>query len=159
MPNCPMVYDSYGAGKEFKICKDPADRRPSSKSVLYLKNGKYIKVLITLPIFTIKINYQWYLNVYIFLDFESELYAEQKTCTTASVEKGRLDSVESCRAICKGVASMFSFGTNDHGGDLCNNNGCPCYCEHAQMVGGTCITTDDVKYNLYRYLNECMSVT
>ena len=50
MPNCPMVYDSYGAGTEFKICKDPADRRPSSKSVLYLKNGKYIKVRIPLPI-------------------------------------------------------------------------------------------------------------
>ena len=107
----------------------------------------------------IRINCQWYLTVYVISDFETELYAEKKTCTTTPVSKGRLDSVESCRAVCKGVASMFSFGTNDHGGNICHSNECPCYCEQAQLVGGTCTTTYNIKYNLYRYLNEGVYVT
>ena len=46
-----MLFDENGANTQFKLCKDPADRRPSDySSVLYLKNGKYIKVRIPLPL-------------------------------------------------------------------------------------------------------------
>ena len=51
LSNCPMLFDNHGDGTLFKICKDPPDRRPSKyNSVLYVKNGKYINLLIALPI-------------------------------------------------------------------------------------------------------------
>ena len=49
--NCPMFYDWHGEGTRFLVCMDPPGRRFSSlNSVLYVKNGMYINVLIALPI-------------------------------------------------------------------------------------------------------------
>ena len=50
--NCPMFFDDLGDGKRFFICEDPTERQSTSEnSVLYVKKGKYINVLIALPIY------------------------------------------------------------------------------------------------------------
>ena len=50
-----MLFDVQGLGTVFRICEDPPERQRSSlNSVVYVKTGKYINVLIAWPIWHFK---------------------------------------------------------------------------------------------------------
>ena len=62
-----------------------------------------------------------------------------------------------CADRCKGISTMFAFGTNDYSGNRCYpknnypNKGCNCLCETAAKADGTCTSTGHSGYRLYRY--------
>jgi len=45
-------------------------------------------------------------------------------------KKGVKTTARACAEACAGIASMFIYGTNAYGKNLCSWGGCPCYCEH-----------------------------
>ena len=79
------------------------------------------------------------------------MVAEKTECSGSEIDKGQLTSVDDCASQCKGVASMFAFGTNDFGTNRCNDKGCSCYCETSATVEGTCERVDHNGYRLYKY--------
>ena len=83
------------------------------------------------------------------------LVAEKKECTGSEVNKGRFGSneIDKCANACKGVSSMFAFGTNDFGNDRCTSEGCNCICESGADEYGMCTMKDHDGYRLYR-LNQ-----
>lgn len=84
------------------------------------------------------------------------LVAENKECGGSQLYKGKQHSVEACGTVCRGVASMFIFGTNDFGlVDWCNNQGCTCYCETSATDPGTCDIIHSNGYRLYKYTSGC----
>ena len=93
------------------------------------------------------------------LNLDWELYAEGKRCPSLGDHKGILNSVDSCGSVCKGVASMFIFGTNALGGSGCNSNGCDCFCATGATDQGTCTTVENNWTHLYRFLNSGNFVT
>ena len=76
---------------------------------------------------------------------------EKKECSGSEFENGKFHVVEDCASQCKGVASMFAFGTNDFGESRCYNDGCRCLCETSATEEGTCTTVDMDGYRLYKY--------
>ena len=62
-----------------------------------------------------------------------------------------MDSIDKCAKACKGVASMFAFGTNDFGVPRCYADGCTCLCETGASDDGTCSMVDHKGYHLYRF--------
>ena len=76
-------------------------------------------------------------------------------CTGSEIVKPTTNDIEVCAQSCKGVASMFAFGTNDFGRPRCNvdkwQNGCACYCETAAMPDGTCSMASHNGLRLYKY--------
>ena len=68
---------------------------------------------------------------------------------------GKVQDVETCATSCKGVSSMFIFGTNDFGEGRCNKDGCNCMCETSAWPNGTCSMFDSDKYEkgyrLFKY--------
>ena len=75
-----------------------------------------------------------------------------------------LPTVEDCAAACRGVSTMFSYGTNKYGKNRCTSTGCKCLCEKSANQLGTCMNKENSGYNLYSYLaawehvsdmNEC----
>ena len=76
--------------------------------------------------------------------------AEKKECKGSEVGH-RLNSIDDCATACKGVASLFAFGTNDFENNRCYNNGCDCLCETAATSQGTCEQKDHDGYRLYKY--------
>ena len=78
------------------------------------------------------------------------LVAEKKECTGSEVDKGKFKTEQMCANACKGVASMFAFGTNDFGTDRCTSEGCQCICESGADEYGMCTTKDHKGYRLYR---------
>ena len=65
--------------------------------------------------------------------------------------------IEYCADRCKGISSMFAFGTNDYGNPRCYtenkypNKGCNCLCETGAKSDGTCSHSSHSGYRLYRY--------
>ena len=80
------------------------------------------------------------------------MVAEKKYCSGSELHKGKLQSVDDCASICKGVASMFVFGTNEFGVNRCDSIGCKCFCETSAMDQGTCNQIDHNGYRLYKYI-------
>ena len=79
------------------------------------------------------------------------MFAERKECDSTEIFKGKLPSVDNCASQCKGVASMFIFGTNDYGTDRCNDDGCSCYCETSATEEGTCNRKNHNGFRLYKF--------
>ena len=79
------------------------------------------------------------------------LVAEEKECSGSGLWMGYLDSIEACVAKCRGVASMFIFGTNDFGYNRCYSEKCACYCETSAKDEGTCNLISHSGYRLYKY--------
>ena len=80
------------------------------------------------------------------------LVAEKQECSGSEVYKGEVQTIEECGSICKGIASMFIFGTNDFGNNQCFSDGCRCYCETGATDQGTCeIMNNHDGFRLYKY--------
>ena len=82
--------------------------------------------------------------------------AEQAECDGNEIgydSNEQIASVEECAERCKGVSSMFVFGTNDFGNPRCNDKGCYCICETAAKIDGTCTQIEHTGYRLYKYKN------
>jgi len=100
------------------------------------------------------------------------LVGEKKECAGADGYV-RLPTVDACASNCRGVASMFAFGTNDFGTPRCDDGGCLCLCEKSARADGTCDQVNHNGYRLYtfakvckdkatncqRYLSRCKSMT
>ena len=111
------------------------------------------------------------MDIILILDYyRSQLYAERKICNAghvwyaslseilkSKVYKGLQSSVESCGLACKGVASIFLYGTNDYVGG--KSDSADCYCETDATDQGTCNTTKNGPFRMYRYLNSGVYVT
>jgi hypothetical protein len=74
----------------------------------------------------------------------------QKECGGAETFRGPFSDVGDCARACKGVATMFAFGTNEFGDPRCNTDGCSCYCETSAR-GGNCNVESHNGYRLYKY--------
>ena len=93
------------------------------------------------------------LTLYFNLTLEWELLVAKQECSGSEIDKGKLPSVDDCASQCKGVASLFAFGTNDFGTDRCDNvDGCTCLCETSATEEGICNTESHNGYRLYKYL-------
>ena len=64
---------------------------------------------------------------------------------------GMVPSISDCASACKGLSSMFAFGTNDYGNALCSNLKCQCLCETSASPGGKCTKVRHTGYHLYKY--------
>ena len=82
----------------------------------------------------------------VILNLDWELYAEGKSCQNYGNYKGRLNSVDSCGSICKGVASMFML-THGYGKSM------KCWCVRGATGQGTCTTITNHGYDLFRYIS------
>ena len=82
---------------------------------------------------------------------EWTLQASKTECSGSEISKGKLPSVDECASECKGISSMFAFGTNDYLKNRCDNNGCNCLCETSAAEEGTCDRVDHNGYRLYKY--------
>ena len=82
---------------------------------------------------------------------EFTLVGEKKECSGSEKDVGKLHSVDTCGSMCKGLASMFAFGTNDFGTNRCNSDGCSCLCETSAADQGTCDIVGHNGYRLYKY--------
>ena len=60
-------------------------------------------------------------------------------------------SIEECAYSCKGISSMFIFGTNDYGDERCWDDKCTCICETAAADDGTCNQIGHKGYRLFKY--------
>lgn len=80
-------------------------------------------------------------------------------CVGGKVYKSALPSAQHCANACKGISSMFAYGTNDYGTTRCWRSGnCDCYCQPAASSDGTCKTRSHKGYNLFRFDAEFSSV-
>ena len=79
------------------------------------------------------------------------MIGEKKECGGSEIFEGRLFKAEGCALNCKGVASMFIFGTNKFGTNRCNRNGCKCYCETSASDDGSCNIKNHKGYQLYKF--------
>ena len=81
------------------------------------------------------------------------LFGEEIECTGTKIDQGWISSRHSCAAICSSLATMSIYGIN---AEVCNDEGCKCWCETAAGYGGTCTTKANAKFNLYRFTNSGM---
>ena len=81
--------------------------------------------------------------------------ADREECTGYDFEiKPYLQGAEECAFACKGVASMFIFGTNDFGTNRCstsNRSKCKCWCQKGASADGSCSAHNHNGYKLYKY--------
>ena len=75
----------------------------------------------------------------------------------AHPEEEGLKTVDDCANVCRGISSMFAFGTNDFGEDRCNEKGCRCLCEISASQDGSCTQVNHDGYRLYKVLNLDMT--
>ena len=81
------------------------------------------------------------------------LVANKMECKGSEIGKARQPTVSDCAAACKGISSMFAYGTDDYGGDQrCFDDGCKCYCETAADRDGSCQQKNTNGYRLYKYI-------
>ena len=78
------------------------------------------------------------------------MVAEKEKCKGQEIHVGRVKSIDHCANECRQKSSMFVFGTNDYGKNVCNNQGCECFCETGAKADGTCKTVKNNGYRLYR---------
>ena len=76
------------------------------------------------------------------------LFGEKIECDGTDIDQGWISSRHGCAAICSRLATMFIYGIN---AEVCNDEGCKCWCETVAGYGGTCTTEANAKFNLYRF--------
>jgi hypothetical protein len=85
---------------------------------------------------------------------------EKIECDGEEIIAGVFNSIKDCASICRGISTLFAFGTNDFGGIQCESGGCRCSCEtiasdvgkcSSNSSGGKVIVNKD--YRLYKYQN------
>ena len=77
--------------------------------------------------------------------------ADKTECDGSEISKGIQPDLKSCAQSCRGISSMFIFGTNDFGNIRCYTNGCVCSCETAALPDGTCpVHVAHNGYNLFK---------
>ena len=68
---------------------------------------------------------------------------------------GYHNELKFCAEACRGISTMFVYGTNDYGysGDRCPAmyGGCKCLCETAATSDGDCNRSPHAGYRLYRF--------
>ena len=57
------------------------------------------------------------------------MVAIKSYCEREGPNKGKLNSTDQCAAACRNEFQMFTFGTNEFGGDVCNSDGKNCECK------------------------------
>ena len=77
--------------------------------------------------------------------------ADKSDCGGSAVWKGPAKDLENCAENCKGVSTMFVFGTNDWGTNRCDPEGCACFCATAANPDGTCSINEHNGYRLFKY--------
>ena len=77
--------------------------------------------------------------------------ADKTVCAGSQIYKGKAPDLESCADSCRGISSMFVYGTNDFGTNRCFSDGCECHCETGAMPQGTCSRVSHKGYKLYKY--------
>ena len=81
------------------------------------------------------------------------LVAEKSKCQDDSeIDIETVSTLQECARVCKGISSMFAFGTNDFEGDKCTSDGCKCLCEVSALKHGECTLLENLGYRLYRYV-------
>ena len=94
---------------------------------------------------------KYYLLLFYNFFVDWSLVAHKKECGGSEINQGGFKGVEDCASICKGVASMFAFGTNDYLNNRCYSEGCKCLCETAASDEGTCSQVAHNGFRLYKY--------
>ena len=84
-----------------------------------------------------------------------ELVENRAECTGSEIRApgGYKVNTRNCAESCKGISTMFAYGTNDYGTIRCNEGGCNCLCETAATPEGTCTIKGHPGYRLFRYEN------
>ena len=83
------------------------------------------------------------------------LVAEKSKCQDDSeIDIESVSTLQECARVCKGISSMFAFGTNDFGEDQCISEGCKCLCEVSALKHGECTLLESLGYRLYRYVSK-----
>ena len=77
--------------------------------------------------------------------------ADKTECDGSEIWKPKTSDLESCAQSCRGISSMFLYGTNDFGSIRCYTDGCSCVCETAAMPDGTCSRIGNNGWKLYKY--------
>ena len=78
------------------------------------------------------------------------LVSEKKECSGPEMVAGKLKTLADCAQACRGIASMFLYGTTDFGTKRCDSEGCNCVCE-TNARSGDCEEVDHKGYRLYKY--------
>ena len=78
------------------------------------------------------------------------MVAEHTQCKGTENNEGKMNSIDECANACRKKSSMFVFGTNDFGGNGCDNQGCKCLCETGANADGSCENVQNKDYRLYR---------
>ena len=81
---------------------------------------------------------------------EWTMVAEHTSCKGTENNEGKMNSIDECANACRKKSSMFVFGTNDFGGNGCDNQGCKCLCETGANADGSCENVQNKGYRLYR---------
>ena len=84
------------------------------------------------------------------LGLDWTLVSEKRECNGPEIWAGKLKSLEDCATACRGIASMFIYGTTDFGTKRCDSEGCNCVCE-TPARSGACEEVDHKGYRLYKY--------
>ena len=81
------------------------------------------------------------------------LVAKEKDCGGGGAKwMNKLPSLAACSAACRGIASMFTYGTTYYWPWPCNNKeGCVCRCETNASADGTCNMVHSYTWDLYKY--------
>ena len=78
---------------------------------------------------------------------------EKSKCEGQEITAGIFNSITDCASICRGISTLFAFGTNDFGGIQCESGGFRCLCETSASKEGTCKKVENKNYRLYMYQN------
>ena len=82
------------------------------------------------------------------------LVSDVSECSGSEIDQGQLENVIQCGERCRGVSTMFIFGTNDYGKTPCENGKCRCWCETSATTDGTCDITTNNGFRLYAYVGD-----
>jgi hypothetical protein len=69
------------------------------------------------------------------------------------IDAGVLNSITDCASTCRGISTLFAFGTNDFGNIRENGGGFRCLCETIASDKGKCNQVEHKHYRLYKYQN------
>ena len=81
---------------------------------------------------------------------------DEVECGGSEKSIGTVNSLKDCADSCRGISSMFIYGTNDFGENKCKTLGmedCPCYCE-TSAKDAECEWVDNSGYKLYKYVES-----
>jgi len=79
--------------------------------------------------------------------------ADKKECDGSEDNKGPKKTLAECAEECRGISSMFIYGTNDFGTSRCKKDeeDCECFCEISSKDGKCENEIDNPGYRLYKY--------